>query len=117
MIPKYYEYDHLHPVIELFISRMNDLNYRYYASELLCSLLHSADFDLDISIRKAITILRLTGIPVHEHFSRVYRSGSSGIKYDWKLSELACSLIIMSYESPNAEIEEFQRALMDYLGV
>ena len=117
MIAKYYEYNEINPMIGMFISRMNELNYRYYASELLYRMLHSDKFDLDSSIRKAIAILRLTGIPVQDHFSCVYRSDASGIKRDWKLSELACSLVLISYESTNSEIDEFQRTLLGYLGL
>ena len=103
--------------MEFFIDRVNDLNYRYYASDLLQNLIHSTDFDLDSSIRKTIAILKLTGNPVQEHISRIYRSEFSRVRCDWKLSELACSLIILSYESSNVEIEEAQQALMDYLGL
>ncbi len=118
LTPKYYEYDRLHPVIELFLSRMNELNYRYYASELLRSISGTAESDLYASMRRAIAILRLTGVPVQNHFLRVYRcAGPSKVRQDWKLSELACSLIILSYESPDTEIEKFRQAIIHYLGV
>jgi len=117
MIARYYEYNHMDPMIETFVSGMNELKFRYYASELLAGLLHSAESKPEGSIRKAIAILKLTGIPVQNHFLCVYRSDAAGIRRDWKLSELACSLIIISYETPNAEIEEYRHALMDYLGV
>jgi len=117
MIVRYHEVDRLHPAIEWFISRMNEQNYRYYASELFRRISQTPDQDLYAAMRKAIAILRLTGIPVQKHFTVVYRSGPSGIRHDWKISDLACSLIIMSYESPDAETEEFRRALLDSLGV
>lgn len=117
MLAKYYEYNHTDPIIELFLSRMDELNYRYYASELLNRLMHSEDFDFSASIRKAIAILRLTGIPVQQHFSCIYRSARRGMQRDWKLSELACSLVIISAEPENQEIEEVQQALMSYLGI
>lgn len=117
MIVSYYEYNRLTPEMEFFIDRMNDLNYRYYASDLLQKLIHSTDFDLDSSIRKTIAILKLTGNSVQNHISRVYRSEFPGVRCDWKLSELACSLIILSYESSNKDIEEAQHALLDYLGL
>ena len=115
MIAKYYEYNHADPIIEMFISGMIELNYRYYASELLQRLLHSADFNLELSVRKAIAILKLTGIPVQEHISCVYRSTGSGINRDWKLSELACSLIIISHDSVSDEIEKYKQALLKFI--
>jgi hypothetical protein len=117
MIVKYYDFNHINPIIEIFISGMNEMNYRYYASELLSSLLQKDDFNLDSSIRRAIAILKLTGVPVQNHFLCVYRSDSSGIRRDWKLSELACSLIIISYDNPSSEIKAYRRRLMDYLGI
>ena len=117
MLAKYYEYNYTNPIIELFLDRMNDLNYRYYASELLNRLLQSDEFNFDESIRKAIAILRLTGIPVQQHFSCVYRSTLQGVRRDWKMSELGCSLVIISAEHENQEIEEAQQALMGYLGI
>lgn len=117
MLAKYYEYNYTDPMIELFLSRMNDLNYRYYASELLNRLLQSEDFNFDVSMRKAIAILRLTGIPVQQHFTCIYRSAPRGMQRDWKLSELACSLVVISAETENQEIEEIQQAMMDYLGI
>jgi len=117
MLAHYYQYNHTDPLIESFIAGMNECNYRYYASELLQRILHSSGFDLESSVRKAVAVMRLTGIPVQNHFFRIYRSGISGLKQDWKLSELACSLIILSYESPNADLEAFREAIRDHLGI
>jgi len=115
MIARYYEYNHLSPIMESFTGMMNELNCKYYASELLNKLLKNKDFDLDNSIRKAVAILRLTGIPVQNHFISIYRSGLRGIRKDWKLSELASSLVILSCESSDGEIELIQQELLDYL--
>ena len=117
MLARYYEYNNIDPMIEAFLSRVNDLNYRYYASELLNQLMQSDDFNFEASVRKAIAILRLTGVPVQKHFSCVYRSADQGTRRDWKMSELACNLIIMSSEPTSSEIREMQFALMNYLGI
>jgi hypothetical protein len=117
MLARYYEYNYTDPVIESFFSRINDLNYRYYASELLNRLMQSEDFNFEASVRKAIAILRLTGVPVQEHFSCIYRSADRGMRRDWKMTELACSLMIISARAENQEIEEIQQALLHYLGI
>lgn len=117
MLARYYEYNYTDPLIESFFSNINELNYRYYASELLNRLMQTEDFDFDKSIHKAIAILRLTGIPVQEHFTCIYRSAARGMRRDWKMSELACSLVIISAETANREIEETQQTLMNYLGI
>lgn len=117
MIARYYEYNHTDPIIEMFISGINEMNYRYYASELLRKMIRSKDINLDKSVRKAIAILKLTGLPLQEHISCVYRSDYSGINKDWRLSELACSLIIISHDSTSEDIEEYRQALLNYLGI
>jgi hypothetical protein len=115
MIVEYYTYHRLNPVIESFIERMNELKYRYYASDLLNRLIQSGNFDFHI--RRAIAILKLTGTPVQNHITCIYRSDAGGIKRDWKVSELACNLMIISLTSDDEEIQNLQRALLDYLEI
>ena len=117
MLARYYEYNYTDPLIEAFLSRMNDLNYRYYASELLDQLAQIDEFNFEKAVRRAIAILRLTGVPVQRHFSCIYRSAPHETRRDWKISELGCSLVIMSSEPASKEIREMQFALMNYLGL
>src|SRR5690606_7855905 len=109
--------NHTDPMIEMFISGINEMKYRYYASELLRRMIHSSEINLDRSVRKAIAILKLTGLPVQEHVTCVYRSDNKGINRDWKLSELACSLIILSQDSSSDEIEDYRQALLNYMEI
>ena len=117
MLVKYYQYQHPEPLLELFISRMNEMMYSRYASELLNHLLRASDFDMENSVRKAIAVFRLTGIPVQEHIRGIYRSDFNGIRKDWRLSELACSLIILSSESMDARGNKTKDDLLEFLGL
>ncbi|MGQ1786272.1 MULTISPECIES: hypothetical protein [unclassified Saccharicrinis] len=117
MIARYSQYNHLNPAIEIFLSRMNDLRYRYYASELLQSYLHAHHNNIESSIRRAIAIMRLTGLPANQHFRRIYRSGVSGLTGDWKLSELACGLIILSFDETHNDAYQIQQSFLKYLGL
>ncbi|MGC9472127.1 MAG: hypothetical protein ACP5D1_11340 [Bacteroidales bacterium] len=117
MIAEYYRFNQPDPAIEWFISRMNELRYRYYVSELLEELGHTDEKNLQHSIRKTMAVLRLTGIPVQKHFTEIYRYHPTGIRIDWKISVLACSLIIINYESPEEDIMALKQTLLEYLGV
>lgn len=117
MIARYYEYNHPDPMIDMFVSGINELNFRYYASELLKRMMQTKDINIDKSVRTTIAILKLTGLPVQEHISCVYRSDATGLNRDWRLSELACSLIVLSHESASGELEECRMALLKFLGV
>lgn len=117
IIAEYYRFNRPDPAIEWFISRMNELRYRYYASELLEELGQTDEANLQHSIRKTMAVMRLTGIPVQQHFTEIYRSHPAGTRIDWKISGLACSLIIINYESPEQGIMALKQALLEYLGV
>jgi hypothetical protein len=117
MLAKYYQYNHLSPALKQFMSRMNELIYSRYASDLLNNLLRSPEFDMDNSVKKTIAVFRITGIPVQEHICCVYRSDSRGIRKDWRLSELACSLIILTSDSTSNKIREVQNELLDFYGL
>jgi hypothetical protein len=116
-IATHYQYDHPSQELEWFIQRMHDLQYKYYASDLLCSIRHSPEFNMEASVRRAIAVMRLTGIPVQEHFTPVYRSEPFGIRRDWRLSEMASGLVILVCESREREIQKVQQALLRYLGI
>lgn len=116
MLVKYYQYNRPGPALELFISRMNEMVYSHYASKLLNSLLCSSKLDLEDSIKKAVAIFRLTGIPVQEHICGIYRSDFKGIRKDWQLSELACSLIILTSNATNEKVKEIQNELLEFYG-
>ncbi len=117
MIATCYQYEELSPELEQFMARMHDLQYKYYASDLLRSVRHVPDFNLDASVRRAIAIMRITGLPVQDHVSPIYRSEPFGIRRDWRLSELACGLVILVSESQENEVRRVQQALLRYLGV
>lgn len=117
MIARYSQYNQLSAAIEVFLSRMNDLRYRYYASDLLQSYLHAQNSNMESSIRRAIAIMRLTGLPANQHFKRIYRSEVRGILCDWKLSGLACGLIILSFDETNDDAWQIQQSFLRYLGL
>lgn len=117
MIARYSQYNQSNPAIEIFLTRMNDLRYRYYASDLLKSYLQTQNNNIESSIRRAIAIMRLTGLPANQHFRRIYRSDSRGLFGDWRLSELACGLIILSLDETNSDAYQIQKSFIRYLGL
>lgn len=115
MIAIYDHYHYLEPAIELFISRMNEMRCRNYASELLKELIASGTFDMADSVKRTIAIFQLSGIPVHNHIAGVFRSDFNGTRRDWRLSELACSIIILTTDCSVAQVRDIQNDLIEYL--
>lgn len=114
MIIPYYQYNRMDPAMEHFIRRMNEIRYRNYAGELLASLMQSPGFNMEELVKKTVAILRLTGTPVQEHITCVYRSDLNGIRKDWKLSGLACSIIILAADSSADKVREIQDELIHF---
>lgn len=79
--------------------------------------MNTPDFDFDSALRRAIGIFRLTGVPVRDHFRAIYLSGTEGVRRDWRFSELACSMIILSAGAANYAIQEIQDDLLDFYGL
>jgi predicted metallo-beta-lactamase superfamily hydrolase len=117
MLVRYYHYNHLEPAIEQFMSSMNENMHINYASKLLDSLIKSPEFDMEDSVKKAIAVFRLTGIPVHEHISGIYCSDGIRIRKNWRLSELACSVVILTSDVTNNEARVIKDRLINYLGL
>jgi hypothetical protein len=59
----------------------------------------------------------LTGIPAQDHIRRIYRSDIRGITGDWKLSELACGLVILSFDESNEDAHRVREVFLRYLGL
>lgn len=116
MLVRYYQYNRIDPALQHFISRMNEIYYSRYAGRLLNKLLQSPGFDLEEPLKKTVTIMKITGIPVHQHIRGVFRSGLNGLRKDWEFSELACSLIILSSDAGNNVIREMQEELLAFYG-
>jgi hypothetical protein len=117
MLPVYYYDNFSIPGIDQFLERANDIKFRYYISELMNRLTNTPGFEMDFAIRKAITICRLANIPVNEHFKLVFRSEEGCVSRDWKLSDLACCIIIISSNSTDKYIKDIQEQLLAYIGL
>ena len=117
MIAIYSQFNQINPAFEYFLNRLSDSRCRYYASDLLESYLQARNTNLEGPIRRAIAIMRLTGIPAQDHIRRIYRSDIRGITGDWKLSELACGLVILSFDESNEDAHRVRENFLRYLGL
>ena len=116
MIARYSQFNDLPPAIELFLGRITDLRYRYYASDIIRTYFN-AQASMEDSIRKLVAIMKLTGVSTPQHIQHIYRSNESGITDDWRLTSLACSLMILSLDDTSMEAREIRRHLLCCLGI
>lgn len=83
------------------------LKYICYASELTDKLKISED-DFDEAIERAFSACVSLNIPIKNNFKSVYRSFESYLVTDWKLSSLACYLIVINADPANASVARVQ---------
>lgn len=86
-----------------FEARLN-----YFASEVM-DMLGIVDADeTDLSLYRAFQVCGTLQLPVHRHFKRVYRSDGENLIADWKISPLACYLIVINCDPIHENVAKAQ---------
>src|SRR5438445_13630132 len=91
-------YDYIEDILEarkreqwFYETRLN-----YFAREIMKSLEIENEEDVSLSINRAIQACSFLNISVEHNFKKMYRFNGEFLITDWKLSALACYLIIIN---------------------
>lgn len=74
----------------------------YFASEIMQTLAIDDADEIAISINRAFEACSILHIPFQQNFKRVYCYDGQNLLMDWKISSLACYLIVINC-NPNRE--------------
>lgn len=98
--------------IRNFIDAMIDQDL-YINSQTLEKIYPSRE-DLAMAISRAMRICVNTGLPIREHFRSVYISDHHQhyVKRNWKMSEVACCLVLVNGNPENPLVGRLQLALL-----
>jgi hypothetical protein len=96
MLIEYYKSQLLSLEIEYFANCCSEIELKFYASNILPRFGISEQTDFELVITKAAALCQITNIPVSKHFKVIYRENNKHLIKDWKLSKLACSIILIS---------------------
>jgi hypothetical protein len=96
MLIEYYKSQTLSSEMECFANYIIELELKFYASNVLPRIGIIEQTDFEVAINKAVTLCRLTNVPVSKHFKVIYIENNKSITKDWKLSQLACRIILIS---------------------
>ena len=80
----------------------------HYASELKKQFGFEQDEEFEQALERALKVCGSLAISVEDNFSSVYRFNSIGLIRDWKLSNLACYLIIVNANPENSNVARAQ---------
>jgi hypothetical protein len=81
--------------------------YLCYASELTDQLRISEE-DFDDAIERAFSACVSLNIPIKDNFKSIFRSFENYVVTDWKLSSLACYLIVINADPANPDVARAQ---------
>lgn len=87
-------------------SYRNRLN--YFASEVMKNLEIEDDDEIASSINRAFQACSSLNIPFKRNFKKVYRSDGESVFADWKISPLACYLIVINCNPGNEHVARAQ---------
>src|SRR5216684_5413284 len=74
------------------------------ASELATAYGFTDKADLEHALNEAFEVCLLTGIPIREHFKRVYLCENDCLVTDWLLSELGSYLLLINGNARNPAV-------------
>lgn len=88
--------------------RANDHAVHFYASDLKNQLGLLEGNDFEDALERAFKVCRTLAISIEDNFKSVYRYNSTELVPDWKLSNLACYLIIVNANPENRNVAKAQ---------
>lgn len=81
---------------------------KFYASEIMEQLGYDSYEDISLVLNRAVLACKAMGISVSQHFRHVYRYDGDKIHLDWKLSSLACYLLVVNADPGNPVVARVQ---------
>jgi hypothetical protein len=83
------------------------IRYICYASELK-ERLNVSDEELEVAIDRAFKACASLGISIRQNFKSVFRTCDDHLLEDWKLSPLACYLLVINADPANERVARMQ---------
>lgn len=98
---------------DLFEQAVRDRELTYDTSSLYKTAFEEWH-DLYQAVERALTICRISGLPIRGHFKSIFVGDNSShtIRKDWRLSKLAYLLVLMNGASDNPMVSKLQIALI-----
>ena len=102
-------YDYLDEV--LFVKSMrpaHQAKLKYYASEVMEKLGYADKEDYTTTLNRTFQICNSLGIPIKQNFRQVYRTNGNKTSVDYKISSIACYLLVINGDPFNPNVAKAQ---------
>lgn len=103
-------YNYLDSMIEKRNSRdwFFETNSNYFVSEIMELLAIENKDEIDLAFSRANQACDALNISFDYHFKKIYRSDGQNLIVDWKVSSLACYLLIVNCNPTNESVAKAQ---------
>lgn len=91
-----------------FFSPLGDIDLLYYASDIMEKLGCEKDEEIDDAIQRVVQVCQSLNIPLKRNFRRIYRYDGFKMSTDWKISPLACYLLMINGNPCNPNVAKAQ---------
>lgn len=88
--------------------QFDELDLRYYASDIMESLDCEDSEEMNEAIARVLQVCHSLDIPLGKNFKRIYRYDGDRLCIDWKLSSLACYLLMINGNPCNPNVARAQ---------
>lgn len=91
-------YDHLEVLLQEYQSHQSSFESKlnFFAGDILKELEIEEAEEISSSLERAFRACTVLNIPFENNFKRVYRFNGKNLHADWKISSLACYLLIIN---------------------
>jgi len=103
-------YDYLEKMLEAQQQRQNDAETKlnFFVSEVMEILAIEESEEIVISLNRTFRAFGTLQLPFNQNFKKIYRFDGIDMVLDWKISPLACYLIIINCDPTNELVAKAQ---------
>ena len=103
-------YDYLDSIMQEYKKQewLRELKLDFFVSDVMKNLNINDETEITISINRTLDVCHNLKISVPQNFKKIYRSDGYNIHTDWKISSLACYLIIINCNPNNETVAKAQ---------
>ena len=106
-------YDYLDIVMQEHQNQQwfSNLNLNYFVRDIMNNLNINDVLEIDLAVKRTFDVCKILRISRNDNFKKIYRFDGKNLHIDYKISALACYLIIINCNPSN---EYVARAQMHY---
>ena len=88
--------------------RAENLKLNFFVSDIMSNLNINDAVEIEVSLNRTFAACRILHISQEQNFKKIYRYDGENLHIDWKISSLACYLVIINCNPTNEIVARAQ---------